>query len=171
MTARDRWRLPGGLLVAIFTLASVLVSPHSPARADDDCMHSCMADYGCSNDYEAGTVSGYCQTQQGSCEVKCSRASASYGSIAYDAKTGQYGYSYNQDDQPAAERLAVRNCGTDGCQVAVTFANGCAALASGANSAYSVGQADTRQNAESKALAACGKKTKGCDIQAWSCAK
>lgn len=56
-------------------------------------------------------------------------AHAEYGAIAYDQTTGSYGASNNEPTAVRAQELAVKNCGTPGCQAHVVEPHGCGALA------------------------------------------
>ena len=91
---------------------------------------------------------------------------ADWGAIAISDQTGRYGYSYNQQNQHAAESRALRKCGVPDCAIEVTVQNACGAVAGGGGyigAAY----ADTRAEAEEDALDACGNSE--CDILAWNC--
>jgi Domain of unknown function (DUF4189) len=56
-------------------------------------------------------------------------AYAEYGAIAYDQTTGSYGASSNEPTAARAQELALKNCGTPGCQAHVVEPHGCGALA------------------------------------------
>lgn len=99
----------------------------------------------------------------------------SYGAIAYGAKSTANGYSFDQDSEGAAKRKALNFCREHGddCEVVASFINSCAAVAAvEEKGVYSVGTGGTGDSAQSKAMAACTQKHgKGCEIEAWSCAK
>ena len=42
---------------------------------------------------------------------------AEFGAIAYDAKTGNAGWSVNQPTPKRAEEVALSNCGTSACKI------------------------------------------------------
>jgi hypothetical protein len=136
-----------------------------PAQAD--CISDCAAATYCDSEMNA---SGACSTALNACYAReCNRTS--YGAIAYGAKTGAVGWSYDFDNAPAAEKEALTNCRANGddCQVVVDFWNTCAAVAAHRGIvAYGLG--DTRGLAEDQAAAACAKDAGAqCAIQAWSC--
>lgn len=156
-------RMVAGLLALVGLAAGV-----GPARAD--CVSECEAATYCDSEMHS---SGECARKLNDCYItSCSKPRVSYGAIAYDAETGAVGWSYDFDDAPAAERKALAGCGEHGgnCKVVYDFWNSCAALAATDDGRYSVGRADTQDDAKVDAMAACEQNGSGtCAIQAWSC--
>lgn len=94
-------------------------------------------------------------------------ASDRYGAIAA-ASDGRYGYSYDFGSRSAAENEALSNCGYSGCVVKVWFKNNCAAYARG-DGGEGWAYADTRGQAERRALDECSNHGDGCRILCWAC--
>src|SRR5262249_51496234 len=76
-----------------------------------------------------------------------------WGAIAASDLTFQWGFSYNESSQGAAEAAALRQCGR-ACLIRVSFANSCGAVVT-STQWVSWGHADTLAGAESEAMAAC----------------
>jgi serine/threonine-protein kinase len=93
-----------------------------------------------------------------------------YGAIAYSQSTGCWGYSYNYGSRQAAISEALRRCGESDCQWKVWFKNSCGALAKAENGAlgWSWG-ADSRAEAEARALEECESRGSNCEIICWAC--
>jgi hypothetical protein len=88
-----------------------------------------------------------------------------WGAIAYNSKSGAYGYAVDRASTRAAESEAFRRCGND-CDVTRTFRNSCGAIADDERHfAWSTGA--TREMAEQKALEKCAGST--CKIVVWAC--
>jgi len=138
----------------------------APAWAD--CVSDCDAATYCDSEMHA---SGECADKLGACyQRECGRVR--YGAIAYDAESGAYGWSNELYDAPAAEARALANCRehSEACKIVYDFWNSCAALAADADHRYAIGRADTRQQAEAEAIAACRQETgTSCDVEVWSC--
>jgi hypothetical protein len=135
--------------------------------AEADCVSACQASTYCDSEMNA---SGECGRRLNDCYInECSRKT--YGSIAYGAKTGAYGWSHDFDDAQSAENEALSKCSASGddCQVVVDFWNTCAAVAA-AGDIVRYGLGDTRGEAEGGAVATC-KEDGGaqCVVQAWAC--
>ena len=99
---------------------------------------------------------------------------ASYGVISYGRGNGAAGWSYSQSSENDARRVALRNCAryASDCEIVISFSNSCAAIAAGADGVVTKGQADSSDDAEEKAMAACAKEAgDSCEIQAWSCSR
>src|SRR5262249_17811483 len=154
----NRIALP--LLGAAFGLAASLMPAHA------DCVSACDARTYCDSDMHA---SGECARLLNDCYIQeCNRTI--YGAIAYGAESGAYGWSNARPDASSAETEALGNCRKNGndCQVVVDFWNTCAAVAAGTGHvAYGLGE--TRDRAESEAVATCGKDGgESCAVQAWA---
>lgn len=160
-------RLPGSaILLAILLL---------PGVAAADCMNSCMSRKSCGLDYESSRIGpGYCSIAKNDCEVECRRGrnAQSFGAIAYGRTSGATGWSYSQDDEASAQRLALQYCAQHGkdCEVAASFANTCAAVAAGGDVVVA-GRAAASEAAQHQALSACTAKGGGddCEVKAWAC--
>jgi hypothetical protein len=90
-----------------------------------------------------------------------------FGAIAWHPETGRFGYSYDFQTERAANVAALKECGHERCEIAVSIKNGCAALAQGAKG-YAAKKGNTREEAETIALRACGKD---CRPLAWACTR
>ena len=157
-----------GLSFSVAVLGTALVASWEGARAD--CVSDCQAATYCDSEMHA---SGECADKLNACYLSaCSRPKTLYGAIAYDAKSGAFGYSYDFRDGPGAEEKALAGCrakGSSGCVVVVDFWNTCAAVAA-AGTTVDYGLGKSQQIAESEAIAACTKDGgSGCEVQAWSC--
>ncbi len=140
-----------------------------PAIAAETCYDYCTA--GC----PAGEGRSECTDE---CSVRCSPGGDLeethpwnpnyYGAIAYDAENVAYGWSYGMGDEREAEMRALSGCRDNGdaCKVVVTFVNSCAAVAANGTKRFKVGQGGSRDEAQAKALSACGRD---CEIKVWSC--
>ena len=90
-----------------------------------------------------------------------------YGAIAWHQETARLGYSYDFPTERAANVAALKECGHERCEIAVSIKNACAALAQGAKG-YAAKKGNTREEAETLALKACGKD---CRPLAWACTR
>ena len=88
-----------------------------------------------------------------------------WGSIAYNSKTGSYGFAVDRATKRDAETEAFRLCGAN-CNLVRSFRNSCGAVAARANRVASDTGA-SREIAETKALKKCGGDT--CKIAVWAC--
>lgn len=83
-------------------------------------------------------------------------AHAEYGAIAYDQTTGSYGASSNEPTAARAQELALKNCGTPGCQAHSVEPHGCGALAkSDADKAWGGADRETLDAARREAVEHC----------------
>ena len=157
-------KIPGLLLI----VAVVALGLPSPVHAD--CVSECQASTYCDSEMNA---SGECGRALNDCyRSQCNRPTRLYGAIAYGAGSMAYGYAYDLPDAAAANRKALANCAAHGkdCKLAVSFSNGCAAVAAGNDGRFAVGQAASEADAQSKAVSACGHSGgQHCEVQAWSC--
>ncbi|SRR5712691_6274984 len=88
-----------------------------------------------------------------------------WGSIAYNSKTGSYGYDVDRTTKRDAETEAFRLCGAN-CDLIRSFRNSCAAVAARPKRVASDTGA-SREIAETKALKKCGGSE--CKIAVWAC--
>jgi hypothetical protein len=88
-----------------------------------------------------------------------------WGSIAYNSKTGSYGYAVDRTTKRDAETEAFRLCGAN-CDLIRSFRNSCAAVAARPKRVASDTGA-SREIAETKALKKCGGSE--CKIAVWAC--
>ena len=87
-----------------------------------------------------------------------------WGAIAYNSKTGAYGYAIDQRTKRDAETAAFNQCGS-GCGMIKTFRDACGVVAvGGKRTVYESGA--SREIAESKAFGKCGE---GCTVKVWAC--
>jgi hypothetical protein len=98
------------------------------------------------------------------------RAEDNYGAIAYSESSGNWGSSYDYGSRQQAENAALNRCGSDDCEVKAWFKNSCGALAAGDDGALGWSwAADSREEAESRALSECRAKGSNCRILCWAC--
>ena len=88
-----------------------------------------------------------------------------WGSIAYNSKTGSYGFAVDRATKRDAETEAFRLCGAN-CNLVRSFRNSCGAVAARPNRVASDTGA-SREIAETKALKKCGAAE--CRIAVWAC--
>ena len=87
-------------------------------------------------------------------------AHAEYGAIAYDQMTGSYGASSNEPTAARAQELALKNCGSPGCQAHTVEPHGCGALAkSASDKAWGGADRETLDAAKREAVAHCQNHT------------
>ena len=87
-----------------------------------------------------------------------------WGAIAYNSKTGAYGYAIDVKTKRDAETAAFNQCGS-GCGLIKTFRDACGVVAvDGKRVTYESGA--SREIAESKARAKCGES---CTVKVWAC--
>ncbi|TMJ57772.1 MAG: DUF4189 domain-containing protein [Alphaproteobacteria bacterium] len=83
-------------------------------------------------------------------------AHAEYGAIAYDQMTGSYASSSNEPTAARAKELALKNCGSPGCQVHAVEPHGCGALAkSDTDKAWGGADRETLDAAKREAVEHC----------------
>jgi len=88
-----------------------------------------------------------------------------WGSIAYNTKSGSYGYAVDRRTRRDAETEAFRLCGAN-CDLVRTFRDSCGAVAARPKRVASDTGA-SREIAEAKALKKCGGSE--CKIAVWAC--
>jgi len=88
-----------------------------------------------------------------------------WGSIAYNTKSGSYGYAVDRRTRRDAETEAFRLCGAN-CDLVRTFRDSCGAVAARPKRVASDTGA-SREIAEAKALKKCGGGE--CKIAVWAC--
>ena len=90
-----------------------------------------------------------------------------WGAIAFNSRTGAFGYAVDLASRRAAEKEAFRQCGPD-CDVIKTFRDSCGAIAAKQKHfAWQTGA--SREIAERKALGKCGDGD--CKISVWACTR
>jgi len=87
-----------------------------------------------------------------------------WGAIAFNSKTGSYGYAVDLKTKRDAETAAYRQCGSN-CDLIRTFRDACAAVASKPTRTSSDTGA-SREIAEMKAMKKCGSD---CAVKVWAC--
>jgi Domain of unknown function (DUF4189) len=92
-----------------------------------------------------------------------------HGAIAYHAKTGAFGFSFDFPAARQAKESALAQCGESGCVVMVAFRNSCAALVQGEKRPF-ISQGATRDEAQTRALNKCNSE-KHCKPVVWACTK
>jgi hypothetical protein len=87
-----------------------------------------------------------------------------WGAIAYDSKSGAFGYAVDRKTRREAETEAFRQCGSD-CDLIKSFRDSCGVVAVGGKRVtWETGA--SQEIAEKKALKKCGA---GCKIPVWAC--
>ncbi|MFI6047593.1 DUF4189 domain-containing protein [Nocardia sp. NPDC051321] len=79
-----------------------------------------------------------------------------YGTLAFSPGTGKVVAATDQASWVAADAVAIRDCGVYDCRIMVRFANGCAAIARGADGQFAADWAPAREDAERLAIAKLG---------------
>lgn len=90
-----------------------------------------------------------------------------HGAIAWHSGTGNVGYSHDFAEARAANVEALKQCAHDRCEVVLSLANECGAIASGPRG-HAAKKGNTKAEAETRALNACGKE---CRPVAWACTR
>jgi hypothetical protein len=93
-----------------------------------------------------------------------------HAAIAFDVKTGGWGYSYDQLTEDLANAAATAKCGT--CTVQLSWNQGCGALAQSATKKdlMTTGTGPNRAAAEGAAKSDCVSKGGGtCNVLVYSC--
>jgi hypothetical protein len=93
-----------------------------------------------------------------------------HAAIAFDAKTGGWGYSYDQLTEDLANQAATTKCGT--CTVQLSWNQGCGALAQSTTKKdlMTTGTGPNRAAAEGAAKSDCVSKGGGtCNVLVYSC--
>ncbi len=90
-----------------------------------------------------------------------------HGAIAWHSATSNLGYSHDFANARAANIEALRQCGHERCEVILSLANECGAIAKGPRGSAAK-KGNTRAEAETRALKACGKE---CRPVAWACTR
>ncbi len=102
--------------------------------------------------------------------LKMAAKTQKHAAIAYDEKTGGWGYSYDQLTEDLAKSAATSKCGT--CTVRLSWNQGCGALAQSTTkkNVMTTGTGTNRTAAEAAAKAECTSKGGGtCNVLVWAC--
>jgi hypothetical protein len=102
------------------------------------------------------------------------KQSTGYGAIAYDEYAGKKGAAWDQASQAAAEKAAMKECGSKGCQVHAVRPHYCAALAkSNSDRAWGGAERESVDDAQTEAIAHCQTHTKDgkCAVELSGCNK
>ena len=100
-----------------------------------------------------------------------SGAQAAWGAIAYSQPSGATGWSYEAVNEVDVEIRALNNCGKHAydCETAVTFRNGCGALAVGSSGGWGADWGADRYAAQANALDRCADHDDGCRVTRRQC--
>jgi hypothetical protein len=93
-----------------------------------------------------------------------------HAAIAYDEKTGGWGYAYDQLTEDLAKTAATSKCGS--CTVRLSWNQGCGALAQSTTkkNVMTTGTGTNRAAAEAAARTECVSKGGGtCNVLVWAC--
>ncbi|MGB5081361.1 MAG: DUF4189 domain-containing protein [Burkholderiales bacterium] len=105
--------------------------------------------------------------QAGDAAARRKPGKPNWGAIAYNTRTGAFGYAVDAASKRNAETEAFRQCGSD-CDLIRTFRNACGAVAARPKkAAWDTGA--SREIAERKALTRCGGDA--CKIAVWACTR
>jgi hypothetical protein len=91
----------------------------------------------------------------------------SYAAIAYYGPSNSVGWSTDRKSAREAKIEALKQCGSERCEVVASITRGCGALARSADK-FAVQKGATRNEAETKALRRCGAQ---CQVLAWACTR
>jgi len=156
-----------GVTVSIPVLLTGLCLVAGTATVKADCVSACQASTYCDSEMNA---SGECGRRLNDCYInECSKTL--YGALAYDAETGDYGWSADYENQADAEQKALAGCDSSSdCKIVYDFWNSCAALAASSEGRYAIEGGDNEDRAQRGALAACeADGGQGCEIRVWGC--
>lgn len=151
---------------------TLLITCFRTSAIAGDCLPDCMSVTNCWN-MGANPSTPACGIYLAACQQKCRNNSKGvYGAIAYNVKTGSYGFSNSWDNREKAEKTALGYCSKygKGCKSMVWFSNSCGAVASDGKKA-TWGQASSVPAAERQALDKCneGFFKKHCEVKVSHC--
>jgi hypothetical protein len=130
--------------------------------AQADCASQCAAAYGGYGSYN------YTVCYQLQCTNK-----KSFGALAFGASSDAYGYAWGKANAGQAQQTAMVDCRAHGddCKIVANFSNACAAVAAVEDKKrFTVGQGNSRADAQNKAMKSCGSEIGGkCQIEVWTC--
>jgi hypothetical protein len=102
--------------------------------------------------------------------LKLAASTQKHAAIAYDEKTGGWGYAYDQLTEDLAKTASTAKCST--CTVKLSWNQGCGALAQSTSKKeiMTTGLGDNRAAAEGAAKSDCASKGGGtCNILVYAC--
>ncbi len=102
--------------------------------------------------------------------LKMAAKTQKHAAIAFDEKTGGWGYSHDQLTEDLAKSAATAKCGS--CTVRVTWNQGCGALAQSTTkkNLMTTGLGSNQAAAEGAAKSECASKGGGaCNVVVWAC--
>jgi len=151
---------PGVMLQILLSVGLLNLS----AVAGDDCYSKCIIEYRCNTTSAFGGSS---------CADNCSRScEKGWGAIAYSWKDKVFGYSYAQESQADAGRVAMQGCVKQGgvkCVLQASFNFACGAVAADGE-LVAWGTDSTKFRAQQRALAECAKMGgRKCAVEAAIC--
>lgn len=82
-----------------------------------------------------------------------------YGTVSISESTGSVGLSTDQRSWVAADAAAIESCGVYDCRIVLQYADGCAAVARGADGRFGWAAAGSRPEAEQAAVDGLGRAT------------
>lgn len=96
-----------------------------------------------------------------------------YGAIYFSTDSGAEGYAYDYDTREGAENRARSECESRSngapCAMAAWFSNACGALAVGSDNGFGGDWGNSEREAETKAVAMCGKYAPDCQVRRTIC--
>ena len=98
-------------------------------------------------------------------------AAQHWGAIAFSPSTGATGYTWENVTEVDAELRALQFCeqNASDCETAVTFRNGCGAVAWGDNGGWGSWRDTDQESARQGAMNECSMRDDGCEIVRWQC--
>lgn len=138
------------------------------ARAQVSCPPGMMP-YGTAQDISVcGPIPG--QQQSSPPNAPPMKWVSQWGAVALDTKaTGNIGASHNQPNRAKAEEIALKNCGTNSCELISSYANGCVALAE-SDTKFGIASRPSIDEAKIAAASQCGDQ-RGCKIVYSNCSQ
>lgn len=149
-------------LIGLVCAVGALLADAASAPAYQSCTTSC-------DRYDQGE----CVHESQTC-VETAPPKPNFGAIAYGAKSGAWGYSYNWDTRKQAEDNALANCKKNGsdCEVQVWYQRECGAVVLTDGNTVYWGTGDGTGAAGANALAACKEDGgKSCTIKVAECSR
>ena len=89
------------------------------------------------------------------------------GAIAFHRASLSYGYAVDRNTAREAQVEALQQCGHANCEIVARLRNDCAVVVNG-KSRFAVGKGVTHNEAETKAMRACGTY---CEPVVWACTR
>jgi hypothetical protein len=95
-----------------------------------------------------------------------------FGAVAYDVKTGNYGYSEQKSSEHEAAKAAIEDCNNNNCTIVGSYKNQCIGYVEGYVKGGWITKIDfgkSKSTAEQNALSLCSKHAKSCRVLMSGC--